>query len=423
MRKSTMYRGQGLFGSIGMTQDIEILQLRRMRYLLLASVLAIGSIGYAVTLVESEHFDETHHRIQIEKFMAGEWELSAKLAMFPTFHVLMAGICKVVGIQTVAGFQLISLLLGLPAVFIFFELVRHLPPKMRLIRSIQFMTIPVMFPFIFHVYTDWLSMAVVLGCLLFADRRCYQWAGLFAIAAIALRQNNILWAAMIAAMIYVREFGWRFNVASLRWVAVNLWLFALGALLLGVFIVLNGGVALAEKEFNPPFQLHTANILGCLFAIGLLLLPLHVANLPAMIRAASRHPLPILAILSAGFAILFFTFADDYPLNWMFPDKVVNRVIISAGRSSIWATFFVLAGLLVLASLSVTALRERSDYLIYPFMLLTVGMSWMVMSRYYMLPVALILALRRQGGWTTEILILLIFFALCAMHLSFDFEM
>jgi len=337
--------------------------------------------------------DERHNAPQIDVYRAGGTKVDPALVMPPTYHALVAAIAKATGVEGLTAYRIISTVLSLPAIWLAYLLLAQLPPPIRALRTLQVFFLPVLFPYLFMVYTDAFSMTLLLLSLWFAQRRSFTAAGLAAIASMAVRQNNIIWLAFVMASIYFQHFGPRITFDAVLRCCRACWSFLLGMAAFVAFYLLNGGVAMGDKSMHPSFQFHTENIFTALFVCGVLFVPLHLGNLKQAFAWTKRRPW-ILAVLALGYVLLRLTFETDHPYHLAMQHMLVNRVTTSVTRSALWEVMFYLVIAGTVLSLCVTPLRHRWQLILYPASALFLAPSWMIHARYYMIPFTLFLLMR-----------------------------
>ena len=114
-------------------------------------------------------------------------------ATLPTYHFLIAGIAKITNVTTLSGLRGYSFIFGLISIFAFLISARKLDPDFYDIRTVQYCFFPILFPYFFLLYTDVTSLLFILLMLYGFLRESYLWTGLFGIAGMLIRQNNIVW--------------------------------------------------------------------------------------------------------------------------------------------------------------------------------------------------------------------------------------
>ena len=138
----------------------------------------------------------------------------------------------------------------------------------------------------------------------------------------------------------------------------------------------------------------------------LLLLPLHIANLPKIMRLLYEKPIwiPTLAILLLIFLATFtishpHNFRSDYFLrNWfLYQLKDMFKYQLYAYLAIAWS----------ILSFAVTPFRQKYQYWLYPISALALLPVWLIEQRYYIVPFVLFMLFRvPQARWTEVSLLL-----------------
>lgn len=369
--------------------------------------------------------DERFNGPQAQRIQQGDWEADPMIVMPLTYHAVIAGVANVLGVEGMQAYRIISLLLSIPAVFVFHRLCAYLPEPNRAIRTLQFFFLPALFPYFFVVYTDVFSLLLLLLAILLLEKRLDWAAGLLAIASTAVRQNNIIWLAFLMVMIHVRDHGWTLGVAALRSTAARCWTFGVGFALFALFVAINGGIAIGDKSMHPSFKLYSGNLFAALFLCGLFFLPLHLVNIPQACRRVLRHWWWIIPSIIATYCLYQFTFAADNPYNPAMQKLLINKIADSVDirmdtiRTKFWRFLFFVACASTMLSLAVTPFRSKAHYLLYPASVLFLAPSWLIHARYYIIPFTLFLLFRKGHALWAEAATLLIMIGFAVAVLFF----
>jgi alpha-1,2-glucosyltransferase len=167
-----------------------------------------------------------------------------------------------------------------------------------------------------------------------------------------------------------------------------------------VFVVVNGGVAIGDRDAHPGDGLHDGNILFGLFVAMVIFLPVHVAAAPAVIALARRHPIacPLAAVgVCAWFAG---GFQVDHLFN-LLPGYLHNDVAVWLARPE---NRVLLAVPVAWTALSLFALldRGRENWAWVAATVLALAPHWMIEHRYGIVALALWQILRRPLDPATE---------------------
>ncbi len=387
--------------------------------LALGVLLGILYVAAIVALHGSGLTDEVEHFAQIHLFLHGDWRLIESLTTIPGYHVVTAALLWLFGADSLAAARLVNAAFGLLAIAGFHALRRNVWPSTETLATAQFVALPIVVPFFFVVYTDVFALALLLWAT-FATLKGRHWLSALLLAAlVCVRQNEVVWAgflAMLAAWPIWRRSGlhaWREIVAG----GVPYLVPVAGFL---AFWAWNGSISLSNTQaaLHPDLSLHAGNVYFALVLAGALL-PLHVlAGLREFAARVRAQPwlFAIAPLVVAGF---WWGFHADNPYNTAFPDYYLHNAFVRATQQ-----YPVLrAGLAVLAAaaacgLAFTRLRPPGAAWIYPFAALFLAASWLVESRYALIPFVLWLAFREQRSPRIEYVTLALWLVLAVLILS-----
>lgn len=411
--------------------------------LICGSALALGGF---LMLPVGGLADETVHYPQIrsllEAYPDGPWTLQPRLTTFPTYHALVASVLKLTGTSSLTAARAVELAISavLLGVFAALALRIHRRRSTAARRVVQLAFLPILFPFFVLVYTDVLSLLLVLLAVLFADRPRPVLAPLTALAAVLVRQTNLVWVVLIA-LLHLSTVGRRSRSPSGssetaeapgRWktLAIHGTPYALLAVAAGGFMAWHGGLALGDPAAHPPGALHAANLYFFLFVLLGCFLPLHLPALgrvgvslsAAVHRRASRMKLARIAftvvVIAIAFLLFTWSFEVSHPYN-RFLGSLRNRAldVFAHGRFGPLALFT--TNVVAFLALAGTRLKRPVVYTLYPLTAVFLAAHWLVEQRYYFVPLALWLVYREEAPPWAERLQLLWGLALTAiLHLG-----
>jgi alpha-1,2-glucosyltransferase len=333
--------------------------------------------------------DEHTHYDHITRFAKGDFSIGSKLSTIPGYHALMAVIAAAFGISSVAGLRLVSLGIAILSIVIFYVAARHFSPKNAHIKTLQYGFLPILFPYFLLLYTDALSVLfVVLGIWLILKKK-YSLAGLSGILSVLVRQNNIVWLAFLLGYAYIEKRGQKDWFLRLR----EYWVFLLGFIGFIVFVALNRGFAIGDRAMHPAFSLHLGNIWFLGFVVFVLFLPLHIANFRRVIDLARKKRTTIVVI--GIFIMYMLTFQVTHPYNTTWSQFFLhNRILMFFTSNLLLKVVFFLP--VAYAGLSVAVTRLARGFLLYPITLIYLVPSWLIEHRYYIIPIALFILLKKE---------------------------
>jgi len=384
----------------------------------LIALAAVAAYGFGMWLVADGFIkDEVYHYPQIKTFAEGRFEINRDLAMLPGYHAIVAALAWAGGAPSLPEARAFSWMLCALAPVLFFLCARALGKDNRFSLSLAFLLSPLFFPFFFVLYTDIPSLLFLLGVLLLTLQRRYQLAGLVAVLSLLLRQSNVIWIFFFALVALEQEGVWaRLVQRDFRPVLhalAKLYLFVFAGLAFLAFVYWHGGIALGGAgdegaRMHRVVRLYPTQVYLLLFTLFILFVPLHIHNLPRIMRMFRRRPLICLLTGVLLLAFYLWTFWADHPWNCCDVSYLRNRILLWL-RESLWlrvAAFIPMAW--ALCSLCVTALQRRSFYCLYPITVAALLPISLIEPRYFMVPVVLfMLAKKRENApldrWTIAV--------------------
>ena len=333
--------------------------------------------------------DEENHLSQIQNYVAGNFITNSTAS--GGFHFAAAIFAWLTGYSGKDSIRLFALLVSGATILTFRTLVKSFEPQASTVRTLQFVLFPLLFPFWFLIYTDVLALLLLLLAILAVTRDRFHLTGVTMVLSMAVRQTYVVWLAMLAVWTAVVNFG-----GSLRQLVRLGMSFGIAATLFLLFVLVNGGVAVGDRDAHPDMELHTENLLFMLVCFFLLFLPLIVSKLPQIARL---RPALLTGVVLACVALFFGTFQVDHPYNVTTQETFVRNAILQAMTSSTLARMATsLAIALAALSLFVIRLRQPVHYLIYPFAALSVMPVWLIEQRYYFPAFALFMLFRESAS-------------------------
>jgi hypothetical protein len=162
---------------------------------LIALLWACGLI-YAISAFQP-CCDEGVHIPQIQYFLRGEFTVHPYLTTIPGYHGFVAMLLKLSSSSSVAAMRIASSLFSLAGASLFLAIRRSQGDSNALQSTAAFFFLPFLFPYYFLVYTDVLSLALVLGATLASLKQRHLLAAIAITASIMVRQNNVVWAGFL----------------------------------------------------------------------------------------------------------------------------------------------------------------------------------------------------------------------------------
>ncbi len=370
-------------------------------FLLVAIAIWVGVIFWG----DGSYADESDHLRQIHRFMKGNYELLSQMTTLPGYHLTVATIADFFPNLRTTHLRLISLVLALFSIPIFYLTARKLQAENPGLKTLQYIFLPVTFFYFPLMYTDIFSLLWVLLAFYFAIRKKYVWSAVFLFISLLVRQNNIVWGAFLWIYTYVLENGYVISsekiLAHLRRVAG----YALVAFLFLGFVFVNKGVAVGDRA-HQQVGFYLGNIYFFLALVGVLFLPVFIASVRKIkLEKNIRWGVGLGLILAAAF-LLFPPAVHEYNMKMKF---LRNIILFFAYHQYAWAyALTIFLGCVTLALMKL----EKSALMIFPFALAALAPSWLVEQRYAIVPLVLILLLRKEFSFKVEAVLVTYFLLL-----------
>lgn len=375
---------------------------------LIAATVVLWGFAQTMTLRERLVLDESQVFSQVQLFVGGEWRLHRwpgehypAAATLPGFPVALSTVALVARDSSVGMLRVYCFLFSALFATALYQVLRHLHNRdTAIVRTAQICTLPILFPFLFLMYTDVFSLLMILAAFAAGLRRKYHWAGILALLSLLVRQTNIVFVVFIWAFTLVEAHGFRPG-----WPAVGRhlregWQFVVALVAFGAFVLVHGRVGMD----NPAAQPLTASVGNLAFSLAmaaLLFLPLHATRISQSLQWVRRYPLAV-AGLSVVIGLIALTYSPTHP--WNFSEGLLRNSALAALTGSTGARL-VFAALIAVSVLgcAATAMTRPAAALVYPLWFLQLVPVLLVEPRYYLPSFVLFLALRRPESLAAEL--------------------
>jgi len=335
--------------------------------------------------------DERFHYRQVKLFIDNRLEITHKLTTIPGYHLVVALIMKLFHTERFFAMRLISLSFSLATIPLFFSISKKISKdeEHSLIRTLQYVSFPIIFPFFFLAYTDIFSVLIILLSFYFLLGKKYTLSGIFAIFSFCVRQNNIVWMLFNWIYIYISTFGFKVNKENLLKFIKETWAYVIGMISFAAFLFFNGGIAIKDKE-NQHAGFYLGNIYFILFLFLAFFIPLHAHNIKKMLNYFKTRILYLILVLSLFIISFIFIKQPLHPYNH--GSDFLRNIIILYFNSNFQANilYFILV-LFAALSLIVTKLKISYFWILYPATFLFLVPSQLIEQRYYIIPFTLFL--------------------------------
>jgi alpha-1,2-glucosyltransferase len=343
--------------------------------------------------------DEKWHFGQIKQFQSGNFKLDTYIAVFPTYHFITAAVLWLCKSDTLQAARYFSLLIAIFNAITFYALSKEIYPQERYVRTLQFVFLPLIFPYHFLVYTEGMSLLFVLISIYLALRDKPLLSALIAILAVSIRATNIFWAGFSWLLLLfptnnVGLFSW----TRFRSLLMRTWIFPLIFIAFSIFIWLNHGVAIGDRNHHN-ITLNLSNVFYYLMMFSVLFFPDCIKSLYAVGHLVCRKP--IITTLMGG--ILSLIYWKSYKITHHYNDPARYWAYMR-NRILFWTTHFPLAkGLcliptfLGISGLTFTQFQERRFKILIPITILSIIVMPLIELRYYIIPGVLFLLFRKSN--------------------------
>lgn len=377
--------------------------MRHFSLWFLCIFLTLGGLFFFL-LGSDSRVDESLHLEQIWRFQQGDFALSPVLPQLPGYHLLLAGLGWLAGDSSLPVMRAFNLAFGVLLVIVFAGALQAVHHKVPANRLMQFVFFPIILPFSFLVYTDNLSLLLILLGFYLGWQRRFALAGLACFLSLLIRQNNIIWLILVAYLSYSRreKSGW--GRKELPGLVRDFWVFGVDLAAFGIFVLVNGGVAVGHREFHPTGITDTGNLFFFLFLYSLFFLPAIVVRFPRIARFARNQPVITLAAAACLLVLYLFTFqTNPHAWNKIWGDYFVrNAILLFFTSHLLLKLLFFVPVLLAVLDILANPLKQPAFALTYPLTILYLLPSWLVDPRYTIIPFAFLLLFRDEENATVE---------------------
>ena len=349
------------------------------------------------------------------KFVNGDYTVVKKLTVIPGYHFIIASIAKPLGIDTLNGYRAINFfLILLTLIPIFFILT-----KFNIMRTVQFFFFPLMFMFYFLVYTDLFSLLLILLSFLLMRQKKYITSGIIATLSMFVRQNNLFWVGFIMLWVFIEDVQknktFKINIIILFSFIKRLWMHIFGILIFLGYILYKGRIVM-DDNMQHPISFHMGNIWFFLFLFFIAFFPIILQRFDDIIKYFKQKKRYLLLLIG-----VFFIGAGSY-VNTHFYNHI-EGIWFNIVLNQVTEVFLLRLCFFVIITISVAYLLfykfdNKLKYLIYPFTILYLGLSWLVEPRYYYIPFAFFMIFRKEEKRWIEWFILIFYIFISVLFFS-----
>jgi len=367
------------------------------------ALLAHSKHQYADALWQAEYdglyVDEPFHIAQITKFLNKDFSVAKiVVTMIPTYHFMIHGILYFKNAVTAQDMRFVSFLISILCVPVFFLLARHFwDENTALHRTLQFTFLPIVFFLFPLIYTDLWALLFVLLMLLAALKERVFIAALCGTMAVAIRQPNIIWVGFVWLLL-LDDYTF---AAITKWLCKT-WSFIVLFCAFGVFVVMNGGVAIAAGDLHE-IGIYLGNVWFFLLFFFLISLPYVGKWIKEAISLAQKDLL--LALIGMGGIWIFIlgTYSVEHPCNRS--HFFLGNILFNTTAQNMFTKTLVAVPMAIgLFGFLRTRFAQTRFVWLIPATFVSLLAMPLVTSRYYIVPLSLYLALRNPEDKRSEII-------------------
>ncbi len=377
---------------------------------------------------DSSYADEKTHSRQINRFIKGNYSLMSDLTTIPGYHLTIASIVSGAGffidLSATREIRLVSLLVSLISIWIFFLISKQLGIKNPYLRTLQFIFFPISFFYFPFIYTDIFSLILVFVAFYFLLKKHYGLSTFFIFLSLLARQTNIIWVAFFWFYIYISDYGFVFSFNLLKKHLHRTIGYICTGGLFGLFVFLNHGIAIGDIT-NQQVGFHLGNVYFFLAIICILFLPVALISLVSFFktRKIKLHRGSILNIIVGGLIAMSFIFFTPALHMYNLKMRFLRNIVL---QQAYHQYIFLYVLVIFFGYLTIFQLKfEKKALLIFPFALASIIPSLLIEQRYYIIPLAFMLLFRKETDAKREYALLFYFLALSAslMFMLLKFEL
>ena len=384
-------------------------------------VLVLAALLWGAAAIRGHYpiVDERAHSAQTEMFHHGDFHIYIKEgekyprnAMLPGFHLILAGLLGITASDGLDAMRLACLLFAALIPIAAFLAAKALSGgRLSTVKAAQVFFLPCLFPFLFLVYTDAAGLLALLLALWATVRKKDILAGAFALLAVFIRHNNVVFAAFLPVSRLAIDSGWNILGRPLRTLLKEVWPYSIAVCAVAAFVIVNGGPTLDDPSSHVP-RPTLVNPLFALFCYGALFAPTILSERKKIAEWASAHRWTATITVAAAAATAM-TISPTHPWNnmpWLLHNEILNWVFRD------FSTRIVLACVSGAAALHLAAtLHTPAGRLLLVFCFLSLLPVQLVEPRYYVVPFAFAIVFRKPADAWTESAQLALFAILAVM--------
>jgi alpha-1,2-glucosyltransferase len=374
------------------------------KYIFLLIIIII-LISFFLILHNDLYVDENPHYAQIKNFTLKNYEINPDLTTIPGFHYLYYSISVIFNYESIIFFRTISLFISFLTIFIFYLITKEIKSKNKTNKTIQFIFMPILFVFFFLIYTDILSLLIVLTSILFALKNKINLTAFFGIISMLIRQNNIIWLFLSLIILIINNKDYliflknnQIKIIALINLIKKYFFFGLSFILFILFVLINKGVAMGDKNAHPSVSINLGNLYFMLFLFFFVFLIYNFYNLRDIINNLKNNKIKYIILFIIIYIFFIFTFINNHPYNIDWGDYFIrNKILIFFSSSLLLKTIFFIP--IILSVYSLFKMKFYfNKYFLFILSILYLIPSWLIEQRYYIIPFTLFIIFLKEDN-------------------------
>lgn len=340
--------------------------------------------------------DEIYHWPVVESIMLGRDYEVKWITTFTTYHKLVAYLSQSFGISGLHNVRIVNIITASLLVPLFYYLNLITNTKYPIQRTVQMVFLPSLFLYYFVLYTDVLSLLILIVGVCFLLKSRHFFAALLITASVFIRQTNLIFLAFGLVYVVVNEY--RKNVSDSTKIQVKTFLnlntlyYIIPLISFAGYFLNVGNIAMGDQSRHEP-GLYIGNLVFCLFLNLILFLPF---NISAFVRnnrnQISKFTLIVVFLVCALF-ISYSRLTHDF--------NVIRKFLRNDFLMFVYGNHLIKLMYIGLASISLfalfkTKLKSYSYYLIYLFCIIALIPAHLIEHRYSIPFLILYLAFRED---------------------------
>lgn len=317
--------------------------------------------------IDAPYMDEVFHVRQTQKYCDGKFkEWDPKITTFPGLYVISSVLGHFVGSCELSVLRSINMFFLTACIPVFYRLSKLLDHKNPWSMAMACTLFPLHFFYSSLFYTDTASVFFTFGALLFGLLNNRFLRFLFSVAAVSVRQTNIVWVAYIAGFCLLKQqqpksfSQGRLLLNMVRSAPSAAWEILLLLVLFAFFLIKNGSVVIGDKQHHAPI-LHWVQPLYFVGYMSIAFAPVcwTLRALRFSLESVSKHPFRVCIVgLIMCFLISNFTYVHPFILadNRHYVFYIWRRIV----NYRPWSRYALVAIYLHAGRCMHAALRENS---------------------------------------------------------------